>query len=138
VYLRVWENGSDNNGTFKVCAFDPNPCSTLPANDDPCGATLLTAGILCTASFYTNLCATATAGVPTPSCGNYSGGDVWFKVVVPASGALLVRTNTGVITDGSVALYTATACNGTFTEVNCDDDSGPGLMGLIMTQGLTP
>ncbi|HKR04975.1 MAG TPA: hypothetical protein VJY62_10090 [Bacteroidia bacterium] len=138
VYVRVWENGADNNGTFKICAYDPSPCSATLANDDPCGATLLTAGVNCTLAFYTNLCATATPGIPAPSCGNYSGGDVWFKVVVPPSGALFVRTHTGVITDGSVALYSATACNGTFTEVDCDDDSGPGLMGLIMTSGLTP
>lgn len=139
VYLRMWENGNDNNGTFKICCYDSSPCGSTPANDDPCGALLLTAGVACTFTTYTNLCSSAStaAGIPLPSCSNYNGGDVWFKVVIPASGTLSVRTNTGVMTDGGLAIYTATACNGTFTEIDCDDDSGPGLMPLIFTSGLT-
>jgi hypothetical protein len=137
VYLRFWENGADNDGTYKICAFDPAPCASAPANDDPCGATLLTAGATCTLAFYTNLCATSTVGIPAPSCASYAGGDVWFKVVVPASGSLFMRTNTGVMTDGGIALYTAPSCAGPFTEADCDDDSGPGLMPALTVSGLT-
>ncbi len=138
VYLRFWENGADNDGTFSLCAYDPNPCASSPSNDNPCGATSLTAGASCNLVYYTNLCATSTAGVPTPSCGFYGGGDIWFKVTVPPSGALLVRTNTGVMTDGGMSIYTAPSCAGPFTELECNDDSGTGLMPTFTSSGLTP
>jgi len=83
--------------------------------------------------------ATATTGVPAPGCASYNGGDVWFKVVVPPSGGLIFDTNTGVVTDGGMALYTAPACSGPFTLVTCDDDaSANGLMPMITAAGLTP
>ncbi len=140
VYIRMWENGDDNNGTFKICATDPSPCGAMAANDDPCGATLLTAPTTCTFTFYTNLCSsnsTSLPNIPDPSCGAYAGGDVWFKVVVPASGTLSVKANTGVMKDGALAIYTGT-CGGALTEVDCDDDNGPGLMPWTVTAGLTP
>ncbi|MDB5271291.1 MAG: hypothetical protein JWP58_4331 [Hymenobacter sp.] len=62
-----------------------------PANDDCAGATLLpTTG---TPVATTNVGATATAGVAAPTCSVYSGGDVWFRVTVPASGNLRLRAS---------------------------------------------
>ena len=74
--------------------------------------------------------------MPAPTCANYNGGDVWFAITVPASGAVTVTTSAGVITDGGMALYTATACNGTFTQISCNDDAN-GLMPEIVASGLT-
>ncbi len=139
VWVRFWSNGGLNNGTFKICATDPSPCASAPANDDPCGAILVPVTIPCNLVFYTNLCATNSTSlpnIPDPSCGSYAGSDVWFKCVVPASGTLSIRLNTGVMTDGSLALYTGASCSGPLTEVDCDDDSGPGLMPALVTQGL--
>jgi hypothetical protein len=140
VYIRVWENGDDNNGTFKICAIDGSPCGALAANDDPCGATLLAVPVTCTFTTYTNLCSsnsTSLPNIPDPSCGAYAGGDVWFKVVVPASGSLSVKTNTMVMKDGAMALYSG-SCGGAFTEIDCDDDNGPGLMPWLVESGLAP
>lgn len=121
-------------GTFSI-----GPPPPPPANDNPCGATTLTANASCVYTSSTTVNATATTGVPAPGCASYNGGDVWFKVVVPPSGGLIFDTNTGVITDGGMALYTAPACSGPFTLVTCDDDaSANGAMPRITAGGLTP
>ena len=109
----------------------------VPSNDDPCNATPLTIGTVCTYTQYTNANATASVGVPAPGCSVYSGGDVWFQVTVPASGSLIFDTDIGVITDGGMALYTGTC--GSLTLLSCDDDaSANGLMPSITQNGLTP
>jgi hypothetical protein len=137
IWIRVWEYGNNNNGTFDICVVDGSPLSAAPANDDPCNAIALTVNSSCTFATYTNASATATAGVPAPGCGNYIGGDVWFTAVVPASGNLIFDTNTGVVTDGGMAIYTG-AC-GALVLVECDDDdSVNGVMPMINSTGLTP
>jgi Secretion system C-terminal sorting domain len=133
VYLRVWARNNAQTGTFNLCAYEP--CSV--ANDDPCGAAVLIPNPICNYSTYSNNCATATAGIPLPGCANYSGGDVWFAVTVPASGGLTVDTKQGTLTDIGMALYTATACGGTFTLVTCDDDASTnGFMSYISSTSL--
>ena len=108
-----------------------------PANDDCSGAIALTVSSTCVFTQYTNVAATSSAVSNTPSCGGYQGGDVWFKVVVPASGAIDINTNTGTITDGAMSLYIGSC--GSLTEVACDDDGGNnGLMPFISKSGLTP
>ena len=137
IWIRFWEYGNDNNGTFSLCVYDPLlPCTT-PANDDPCSATAVAVGTSCTYTTYTNDCATATAGAPAPGCASYSGGDVWFQVTVPASGQLVFDTNTGVMTDGGMAIYSGTC--GALTLIACNDDgSANGLMPMISSTSLTP
>ncbi len=109
-----------------------------PANDLCTNAILLTAQPNCAYYQYTNLNATATSNDPNPSCGGtFAGGDVWFKIVVPASGNLNITTNVVQILDGVMALYSGN-CNA-LTEIACDDDGGPnGLMPFISVTGLTP
>lgn len=135
IWFDTWPSpASPCPGTFSI-----GPPPPPPANDNPCGATTLTANASCVYTSSTTVNATATTGVPAPGCASYNGGDVWFKVVVPPSGGLIFDTNTGVVTDGGMALYTAPACSGPFTLVTCDDDaSANGLMPMITAAGLTP
>ncbi len=111
-----------------------------PINDDPCSAVLLPVNLSCSFSSGTNIGATATSGVSNPSCnGNYDGGDVWFKVIVPSNGILKVTTQaTASITDGAMAFYSG-SCN-SLTEIFCDRNSAPGSgsMPEITATGLTP
>ena len=116
-------------------------CSTLaplsPTNDNPCNAIPLAVNSNCSFSSYSSVNATTTQGVSNPTCGSYAGGDVWFSIVVPASGSLIVDANFGTVTDGAMALYTGTCSS--LTQVACDDDgSANGLMPLIQQSGLTP
>ena len=114
-------------------------CSAPISNDNPCGAVSIPVNSSCSYSSYTTVGATGTTGPPAPSCANYAGGDVWFSMTVPASGSITLNSNTGVITDGGMALYTASSCSGSFTQVSCDDDaSSNGLMPMITQSGLTP
>ncbi len=136
VWVRFWENGNNNNGTFGICVTLPPP---PPANDEPCNAVLLTAGETCTFASFTNENATGTTTVADPGCANYSGGDVWFKVVVPAGGAIALDSDdTGTMTDGGMALYRGTTCDN-LTIIDCDDNSSVnGQMPALTVGGLTP
>lgn len=134
VWIRFWEFNNDANGTFQICAYAPTP----PANDDPCGATVLPVGTSCTPVSSTTLFASGTTGPPAPTCANYAGGDVWFRLTVPASGSVILETFTGGITDGGMAVYTAPSCTGPFIQEYCDDDGGTGLMPYLSMTGLAP
>lgn len=133
IFIRFWEYGGDANGTFGICVTIPPP---PPANDDPCTAITLTANATCVFQEFTNASATPTSGVPAPGCANYSGGDVWFQVVVPAGGAIRVTTEEREITDGGMAVYSGATCSN-LTLLECSDDV-IGLMPQISVGGLTP
>ncbi len=113
------------------CAVAP------PPNDDPCSAIPLTVNTNCTLNTYTNDSATNTTGVSNPTCGFYMGGDVWFSIVVPSSGAVQIQTASLVINDGACAAYLGN-CGGVLTEIGCDDDGGVILMPQLTLNGLTP
>ena len=119
-----------------------NECQSFtlapPPNDDPCSAINLPIYGSCFYSTYTNIQATATAGVPAPGCAGYLGGDVWFRITVPASGSLTFDTQTGVMLDGGMAIYSGASCSA-LTLVACDDDNSPnGSMPMIALTGQTP
>ena len=121
---------------FHLIVFT-NTVKAQPPNDDPCSATPLTVGATCSFTQYTNVNATATVGVTAPGCANYQGADVWFSAVVPASGSIIFDSNTGVMTDGGMAVYSG-ACNA-LTLLGCNDDgSANGLMPSLTQTGLAP
>ncbi|MDW8016178.1 MAG: hypothetical protein RMK19_09245 [Bacteroidia bacterium] len=104
-----------------------------PPNDNPCGAITLTPQSGCTYVNANLQGATATPGVPNPSCASYQGGDVWFTFTVPTSGRVVIQVNSSF--DLGMAIYSAPNCNGPFTEIECDDDDGPGLNPTICRNG---
>ncbi len=85
----------------------------------------------------TNSGATASGGITAPGCANYSGGEVWFSAVVPATGVLTLDLQSGVMTDSGMAFYSGTC--GSLTLLDCDDDdSVNGAMSNLSIIGLTP
>jgi len=135
VYIRFWEYGGDNNGTFSICVIaNPPP----PANDNPCGAVALTVGTSCNSVQGTTQNTTNTFSVTAPLCASYSGYDVWYTAVVPASGNITIQTQAGVITDGGMEIYTASSCNGPFTQIDCVDDVTGSAMPAGTYTGLLP
>lgn len=109
-------------------------CVPQVQNDNPCtpvGATVVTPNTSCIPLTYSNMNTTPTLGVPPTGCGNYQGGDVWFRFTAPPSGRVFIDTKARTLTDAAMALYSATACGGPFTLVECDDDDGEGLMPAI-------
>jgi len=140
VWVRMWEYGGNNNGTFDICVVDGNP-TVGPTNDEPCTATALTVGATCGFSTFTTDGAgnsSLTTATALPTCANFNGADVWFSVTVPASGHLIFDSNAGVVTDGGMSIYRGTC--GALTELDCDDDdSGNGFgMPLIDQSTLIP
>ncbi|MCB9178407.1 MAG: hypothetical protein H6590_03155 [Flavobacteriales bacterium] len=118
-------------------------CAAQAPNDNPCnptGATLITPGSSCVPQTFNNTSTTPTTGPPLPGCGNYQGGDVWFRFVAPPSGRVYIDTHAGTLTDAAMALYSSVNCSGPFTLMECDDDDGEGLMPAIdrMCSPLTP
>ncbi|WP_291115802.1 T9SS type A sorting domain-containing protein [Flavobacterium sp. UBA6135] len=136
---------SNNQGNFwdgtayisGVLTVTPAPA---PANDLCADAAPLTVGLNFAANATTGtiLGATTTAGL-TPTCQEEFGFDVWYSVVVPASGNLTIETKSGTtngMTDSVVTVYSGSC--GALTQVGCDDDSGDGFMSLLNLTGQTP
>ena len=134
VYYIVIANWSSPYST----AFCLNSSTSAPiTNDEPCTATALTVGTSCNYTATTNIGSSGSVGPPAPGCASYAGSDVWFSVIVPASGAITFDSNTGVITDGGMAIYRGTC--GSLTLIECDDDdSNNGAMSMIVATGLIP
>jgi len=154
-FIRVYDYYQGTTGDFEIC-ITGTPTAT-PTNDDPCNAIQLpTVTSTCQYGFYTTNGATTTAGPPTPSAcvggnapqqGGFQSGtqDVWFSVIVPASGNVDITSypngGAGYITDGVMALYSGTC--GSLTQIACSDDNNyPGssndLLPFISASGLTP
>lgn len=115
-----------------------------PANDNCANAIELTVGnnICAFSNTYSNIGATEeTPAPPAPGCGNYLGGDVWFKFTVPASGHVIIDTKGGSLNpldDLGMAIYSGTC--GSLTLIECDDDDSDNgtYMPKIDRSGLTP
>lgn len=110
-------------------------------SDKPCTsgspiAPVLTVGTTCSYTNGTTAGANAqtnNANGGSPSCG-LMGPDVWYQFVAPASGAVVISTQAGTITDGTMSLYSGSCAN--FTEIACNDN-GAG-MPQITASSLTP
>ena len=116
---------------------------TVPAANDECvGAVNVPVqfGTVCvTQTSADNSTATTSAGAPTPSCTSTLNRDIWFKVTVPASGSITVKTVAPTaasnVTDTVISLYSGTCSN--LTEVGCNDDTN-GLYSQVSLTGRTP
>ncbi len=116
--------------------------ATPPANDACSSATVLTPGL----NFAQNpLTGTTVGSTNTPaltaSClftPTNVGGNVWYSVVVPASGSLTIETAavTGSpLTDTVLSVFAN--CSST-TSIGCDDDSGVDSFSKLSLTGQTP
>ena len=135
VYIRVWpQSGGSNGGSFQICAYEPTP----PPNDNPCAAEPVPVTAGCIVVGATNQDATPTGGVPAPSCGivgTYN--DVWFTVQIPAAPVgvgVIINTGSAILNDAAMAVYTAGACGGPFTQVGCSDPAGSAMPSLQVNQ----
>lgn len=118
-----------------TCAVPPPPVT----NGNPCGALAQALQASCGGGTFSNVGA-GNSGVAAPTCGSYTGAsqDVWFSFVAGPLGQVNLQTSAGTLTDGVMAVYSAPGCAGPFTQLACDDDSGPGLMPQLSLTGLTP
>jgi len=112
-FLRIWDHDNNNFGFFE---FDLAEANVPPAND-LCGiAESLNIGIdSCTASI------TATTRFATDSgqantCGNYSGGDIWYTFNLPTDADHLFLQFDDIDEDYYAVLYSGTCPNLNYIE----------------------
>ncbi len=111
--------------------------SVEPFNDEICDAFEISVKTSCMPVVSSNDIASNSA-VSAPSCGNYNGADVWFKIVVPAGGNLVIEADTchNGFTDGAMAVYSGNCTNASV--ISCDDNSGNGNMPSISLNSQSP
>jgi len=120
----------------------PAAWAQAPANDNCSGAIPLTAGTTCTTVLATNVNATAS-GLALTGCATnitVANNDVWFSVVVPATGVVIVTTSEvagSAFDDPVMQLYSGSCAAPTL--LGCNDDASTSTLfpGLTAT-GLTP
>ncbi|WP_396150802.1 GEVED domain-containing protein [Flavobacterium sp.] len=115
--------------------------ATPPVNDNCATATVLTPGgtFATNPLVGTNIGSTASAGAPAPGCASYLGGDVWYSVIVPASGNITfdsASVSGSPISDSGMAVYSG-PCS-TLVLVECDDDDSLGSFSKISLTNRTP
>lgn len=120
-----------------LCSLAAPASRAQVINDDPCSAIAIALSDTCAPVNASNVNATATDGIPVPACGNYQGNDVWFLFTAPV-GIVDITMTAASFADGAMALYSADSCDGAFTLVACDDDTGPGLLPRISREDLEP
>ena len=142
-FLRIYATDTQPTGSASVFTLCITPGPATPANDDCAGALNVPIQfVTCTGqTSANNTAATASTGAPTPGCASYNGGDLWFKVTVPASGTLTVQTVSPTggsnITDTGMEVYSGTCA--ALSSLDCDDDGSPsGTLSLIDLNGRTP
>lgn len=134
------------NTTYWVTSTNANGCesartalvvSVKVSNDDCSNTISLTVGASFNDAPANVVLSTATnSGTPTPVCGNYQGGDVWYTSTVPASGNLVIETNGTGVYDTGLEIYTGTC--GALNLFSCDDNNGNGDYSKIVLLGQTP
>ncbi|MGB4958386.1 MAG: M12 family metallo-peptidase [Saprospiraceae bacterium] len=117
-----------DNFIFAGCNTGSN-CNNLPPVNDLCSnAVQLPINPGCINSTFTNVRATATAGPPPFSCGNpgTTMKDIWFKVIIPASGKLTISTSqvSGGLTDLIMQAYSGSCL--ALTTISCHDNISAG------------
>lgn len=87
-------------------------CLAQPANDDCANAQLLAVGQTCSLQSFDSEDCTAEnpQPAPGPGCGFFQGTDVWFKAVMPNSGALRIERDNGTL-NAQFAIYSGTCGN---------------------------
>ena len=140
-FVRVYSYYDTSRQTFDICVgtFPPPP-----ANDECSGAEALTVGAdFASANIPTsNAGATANSSDPLPTCDEYNfatnGKDIWFTVIVPASGEVTLETRgdgSNSITDTGLQAYSGTC--GDLTSLGCNADDGEGNFSKLELVGLT-
>jgi hypothetical protein len=135
LYVSAWKYDSTvDSGNFQISAYE------LISTNNICSQAIpLTIGTdFASGSIVTNNGGATTDGT-VPSCNGDAVDNIWFSVVVPASGNVTIETNevSGSPFDDSVLTVYSGSC-GTLTEIACNDDGGDGFFSLVTLTGQTP
>lgn len=117
---QVWSGSTDCNATVAAGSV---PCAALPIDTANC--------------VLVNNSGVPGSGI-SAGCANYQGGDLWYGMLVPPSGTVVINTqDVGGLNDTGIALWTGPNCF-SLSRWACDDDSGDGYFSRIYMQELVP
>ncbi len=133
-YVQVFSFNGSGGAEFSLCVMETTP----PVNNLCEDFITLNVGTECTTQSFNNLYATGDNGSgPNPTCGFYSGGDVWFQFEVPADGQFRLELTDegagnpqGFLYTGSCGSLVQFGCLFSEDFININD---PSLGGEIMT-----
>ena len=134
----VWVRS--NCGGTQSSWVGPVSFTPPPSNDNCANPVALTIGTNFASSAITVTNAGATADGTAQSCQTSATNNVWYSVVVPASGNLKIETGSvsgSGFTDSVINVFSGSC--GSLTSVACDDDSSAdGDFSLVNLTGQTP
>jgi len=115
---------------MQLYAQSDTPCNApfLAVNTDTCGFFLSTT----IGATYQN----DVLNGGTPPCASPGAPDVWYRIIIPASGAVAITTSQGSITDGGLAVYSGSCNNLNF--ISCNDDGAGNMMPVIDRSDFVP
>ncbi|MDX2442750.1 MAG: gliding motility-associated C-terminal domain-containing protein, partial [Bacteroidales bacterium] len=88
--------GSSNYGNTSEFAANVIASTAIIEYDMPCTAAELAVNQSCSFQVFNNSDAT-DSGIPLSECNGYAGGDIWFKLKVPASGNAIVKIESDAV-----------------------------------------
>ena len=118
----------DNSGDLSGCPIWSFETAVPPPNDLCVDAIELIPNTICTHQSFTNLGSSNSVQLPLPEC-KLMENDVWFKVMMPASGDLTIET--GVDSTSKIGLFDVDMevysgdCSGGLTSIACGGDIDP-------------
>jgi hypothetical protein len=126
-YIYVGDNCCNTTGSFDI-----EVSVVSPSNDECSNPTPLTIGSTCINTSGSTYCATQSSELPLPNCAAYNSGanDIWFSIIVPPNGSLIIETSQlNNPDDTALAVYSGTC--GSLELLACDDDGGLGTFSKI-------
>ena len=118
-YVRVWDYGNDQTGTFDLCAGVP---PAPPANDDCANATAINSLPFNSVGDATS--ATNNSGFIS-DCGSGMNDGVWYSFTTVDAGTVDIALSGNTGWDAEIAIYSGSC--GTFTCVDNADVGGTGI-----------
>ena len=135
-YVSSINSACESTGRLAIVTVEN--CLQAPVNDACAGAIALTPG-----GVFSDYPQTGTTIGATlvdnliPSCQANIANNVWYSVLVPASGSITIETATsGSTLDDSVIVALSGTC-GALTQIGCDDNSSTGFFSLLTLTGRT-
>gem|GEM_PF-3781722 len=124
ILIRIECTNNPSNNSMLPCALSVTSCGgNIPVNNEPCGAvTLPVSSVNCNYQTFST-CDFMSSNVPNPGCEAYTFGDIWYKVVVPASGNLNIQTDAISTVLPAFALYGG-ACS-SLSMIECNGYNTP-------------
>lgn len=148
IYIRVWEYGGDNNGTFQICASNNpapmNSCGSFATNDNCPSPAILTQG---SGTFSATTDVTFTADLPgnvnSIFCGSIENNS-WYQFTAtstthtfPITSVFNCTSTAGIQAQVYNVTYNASGCCTNFASVSNCYNPGSLTLGTVTATGLT-